>query len=161
MDAAEAVIDMENLMRQYATFLICATGDAFQGGIVKDDRSASNRWFFVNWDMEESFGAELAPDYFKTLGYGPPAPPVLRPALWRKLRENQTFRTRFSRLMTDLLDHALTREWLDTTIAHYRHSAIVHGVTDQADLDQVETFLRARPQQLRRDLAESLTGNST
>ncbi len=161
MAAVEAVIDLDNLARQYATFLICATGDAFQGGIVKDDRSASNRWFFVNWDMEESFGAEPASDYFETLGYGPPAPPVLRPALWRKLRQDPDFRARFSRLMNDLLEQALTQQWLDTTLARYRRAATAHGITDQTDLDQVEAFLRTRPQELRRDLAEFLTGKST
>ncbi len=161
MADADAVIDLENLMRQYAAFLICATGDAFQGGIVKDDRSASNRWFFVNWDMEESFGTELASDYFETLGYGPSAPPVLRPALWRKLREDPAFRARFSRLMTDLLEQALTQRWLDTTMAGYRRAATAHGITDQSDLDQVEAFLRDRPREVRQELAEFLSGKST
>ena len=158
---ADAVIDMENLMRQYAAFLFCATDDAFQGGIVKNDRSPANRWFFVNWDMEESFGTERARDYFATLGYGPSAPPVLRPVIWRKLRLDPAFRNRFSRLMTDLLDQILTRKWLDMTMARYRGQASAYGITDHGDLDQVETFLRARPRQLRRDLADFLAGSST
>jgi hypothetical protein len=161
MSDAEAAIDIENLMRQYAAFLICGTGDAFQGGIVKDDRKPTNRWFFVNWDMEDSFRAEITPDYFEHLGYGPPAPPVLRPALWRKLREDPAFRVRFSEFVTNLFDTKLTPQWLDTTITHYRREAIAHGIIGQDDLDQVEQFLRNQPNILRKLMAESFASEAT
>lgn len=160
MTDAEAAIDMENLMRQYAAFLICGTGDAFQGGIVKDDREPTNRWFFVNWDMEDSFRAEITPDYFEHLGYGPPAPPVLRPVLWRKLRKDPAFRERFSELFTNLLDTELTPHWLGTTIARYRREAAAHGIIEQGDLDQVEHFLRNQPNILRKVMAELLAGKA-
>ncbi len=159
-----AVIDLENLMRQYAAFLFCAVGDAFQGGIVKDDSSwsngTSNRWFFVNWDMEDSFGKPL-PNYFKTLGYGPPAPPVLRPLLWHKLSNDPAFQRRFSILMNNLLDNALTNNWIDKTITDYRKLAAKHGMTEQGELDEVEAFIRARPDQLRRELAAFMNDKST
>ena len=161
MTDAEAAIDMENLMRQYAAFLICGTGDAFQGGIVKDDRKPTNRWFFVNWDMEDSFRAEITPDYFEHLGYGPPAPQVLRPALWRKLREDSAFRARFSELVTNLLDTELTPQWLGTTIARYRRLATAHGIIGQDDLDHVEQFLRNQPNILRKVMTEFLASEAT
>jgi hypothetical protein len=161
MSDAEAVIDMENLMRQYAAFLFCGSGDAFQGGIVRDDRRPTSRWFFANWDMEDSFRDELTADYFESLGYGPLAPPVLRPVLWRKLREDSEFKTRFSELMTSLLDTELTPEWFDATIARYRRLAAAHGVIDQGDLDQVEQFLRNQPNALRKVMAEFLASEAT
>ena len=161
MTDAEAAINMENLMRQYAAFLICGTGDAFQGLIVKDDRNPANRWFFVNWDMEDSFSAEITPDYFEYLGYGPPAPPVLRPTLWRKLRENPAFRIRFSELVTNLLDTKLTQQWLNMTIAHYRHEATAHGIIRQDELDQVGQFLRNQPNILQKLMAEFFASETT
>jgi hypothetical protein len=161
MTDAETAIDMENLMRQYAAFLICGTGDAFQGGIVKDDRKPTNHWFFVNWDMEDSFRAEITPDYFEHLGYGPPAPPVLRPELWRKLRKDPAFQIRFSELVTNLLDTELTPQWLDTTIAHYRREAIAHGIIGQDDLGQVEQFFRNQPNILRKLMAEFSVSEAT
>ena len=161
MTDAEAAIDMDNLMRQYTAFLICGTDDAFQGGIVKDDREPTNRWFFVNWDMEESFRAEFTPDYFEHLGYGPPAPPVLRPVLWRKLRKDPAFRVRFSELVANLLDTELTPQWLDTTIDRYRREAAARGILGQGDFDQVEEFLRNQPNILRKVMAEYLADEAT
>lgn len=161
MTDAEASIDMENLMRQYAAFLICGTGDAFQGGIVKDDREPTSRWFFVNWDMEDSLRDEITPKYFEHLGYGPPAPPVLRPVLWRKLQEDPAFRLRFSELVTTLLDTELTPQWLDMTIAHYRREATAHGIIEQSDLDQVEQFLRKQPNILRKVMVELFASEAT
>ena len=161
MTEAEAAINMENLMRQYAAFLICGTSDAFQGLIVKDDRNPANRWFFVNWDMEDSFNVELTPDYVEHLGYGPPAPPVLRPMLWRKLRNDPAFRRRFMELVINFIDTEFTPQWLATRITHYRREAAAHGILEQNELDQVEQFLLNQPNILRKVMAKFMVGVTT
>ena len=156
----EKVINIENLMRQYAVYLICGTRDAFQGAIIKDDSNRKNTWFFINWDMEDSFFSRTSPNFFQTLGYGATAPPVLRPLLWKKLRNDPNFQQAFSNLISNLLDYQLTPDWIKFIIANYRGLAADHKVIILDEFDKIEHFLLKQRTIIRKEMITFNAGNA-
>ena len=48
-------MDLDNLTSWFISVLFCATTDAFQGVMLRDETASPPRWFWVNWDMDHSF----------------------------------------------------------------------------------------------------------
>ena len=49
-------VNIDNLTRWFLAVLFCATRDAYQGpGQFLDQRKETGGWFWVNWDMDQSF----------------------------------------------------------------------------------------------------------
>src|SRR4029453_10103112 len=56
MEAVAPLIDLENLTRWCIATVFCATGDPYQGpSQFRDPTRRSGQWFFVHWDMDQSF----------------------------------------------------------------------------------------------------------
>ena len=50
------LVDLDNLTRWFIATVFCATNDAYQGpGQFRDPTRESAQWFWVNWDMDQSF----------------------------------------------------------------------------------------------------------
>ena len=48
-------VDLDNLLRHLFTFIFCGTTDWTQGAAVLDNTAPGARWFWVHWDLDQSF----------------------------------------------------------------------------------------------------------
>jgi hypothetical protein len=56
LDALRAMIDMDNLTTWFLSVAFCATRDAYQGpGQFLDESLDRGGWFWVTWDLDQSF----------------------------------------------------------------------------------------------------------
>ena len=156
----EEVVDLDNLTNWFLSMLFCATTDAFQGVMLRDDAAAPPRWFWVNWDMDHSFMDlyQQAPvpwehDTFATLL----TKRELRSGLvTRLLEEDAQFAIRFKQALGDALNHRLTQRFLFERFDHYGRIAQSLQVPDQEYLPVMAEFLRRRGDVLRRQAPEYL-----
>ncbi len=154
-------VDVDNLYRWALAVLFCATGDLFQGTLVKD-QVAGSRWFWVAWDMDDSFGVTDAAgwqrDTFNRLVGR--ARRDLRSNLLFILLANETERRTFLHLATEALNHRLTERFLEERWRHYRAQAQVLGIGAETEtsLARMREFLERRRAMLAEQLAARLVG---
>ena len=156
----EEVVDVDNLTSWFISVLFCATTDAFQGAMLRDETASPARWFWVNWDMDHSFMDlyQQAPepwehDTFATLL----TKRELRSGLvTRLLEEDPRFAVRFKQALGDALNHRLTQRFLFERFDHYGRIAQSLQVPDQDYLPVLAEFLRRRADVLRRQASEYL-----
>ena len=140
--------------------LFCATTDAFQGVMLRDETASPPRWFWVNWDMDHSFmdlyqqAAEpWDHDTFATLL----SKRELRSGLvTRLLEEDPRYAVRFKQALGDALNHQLTQRFLLERFDHYGRVAQALQVPDQDYLPVLAEFLRRRADVIRRQATEYL-----
>jgi hypothetical protein len=159
------VVDLDNLTQWFISVLFCATTDAFQGVMLRDDAADRPRWFWVNWDMDHSFmdlykqaSAPWEHDTFSTLLS---KREVRSGLVTRLLDEDPRYAVRLKQALADALNHQLTPAFLMERFEHYGRLAQTLQVPDQAYLPVLADFLRRRPDVVRRLAAEYLPrGNS-
>ncbi len=151
------VVDLENLLRWFMATAFCGTRDAFQGpGQFRDASRARAQWFWVNWDMDGSFG-NVEFDPFRELLLPPGVEhrgrrhDEVRPyILTRLIAEDPAFKARFKEAWIEAMVYRLNPDFLHERFDHYRDVAVTYGVKPQAYLPVLEDFLRRRPAVLRR-----------
>ncbi|HEY8536871.1 MAG TPA: CotH kinase family protein [Vicinamibacterales bacterium] len=147
-DALADRIDIDNLTTWFIAMLYCATTDAFQGLMLRDDTSETPRWFWVVWDMDHSFMDlyRRAPvswqhDTFRTLLR---QPEVRSEIVTRLLAEDPDYARRFKSRLAEALNHQLTPAFLLERFEHYARLAQLLRVRDQSYLPVLHEFLRNR-----------------
>jgi hypothetical protein len=165
MDAVAEVVDLENLTRWLLSVLFCGTEDAYQGPAqFRDDTKSTANWFFINWDMDQSFMPHKRPTptpweqdtYFSVLNQpgqrhrGRRRNDVRSDILTTLLQEDERYRDYYKRLYVEVMNHRLTREFLDERYAVYRTIATTYGVTHLEYLPVLRDYLSLRPASLRR-----------
>jgi hypothetical protein len=155
-------VDLENLTRWTLSILFCGTTDVWQGYAARDRRAPGGRWFWINWDMDHSFMDlyQRAPvpweiDTYRTLLGEQDGRSVL---VTRLLESDPAYRTYFLRMLGDMLNHRLTREFLQARLAHYRTMAAVHGVRETGFLDLIEAFFQQRASVIHRMTPKYIAG---
>lgn len=154
MDAVAQLIDLDNLTRWTIATLFCATGDPYQGpSQFRDPTRSTRQWFFVHWDMDQSFRAA---DHDTFAGIfirrGQPLRRLSDPRAYileTLLRDDPAYREYFERVWVDLMNHRLTPTFLEERYDHYERLAKELGVEDLSYLRPLKQFLRARPAALR------------
>ena len=161
------LVDLDNLTRWFISVVFCNTRDAFQGpGQFRDPTRSTAQWFFVNWDMDESFRVVDA-DTFDALLEKPgrrrgrranePRPRIMTTLLTR----DPEYRAYFARVWVDVMNHAITPAFLRERYQHYADTAVALGVPDLAYLKPLKAFLDARPAIVRAQAEQRLgTGPS-
>jgi hypothetical protein len=150
------IVDLENLLRWFMATAFCGTRDAFQGpGQLRDASRARAQWFWVNWDMDGSFG-NVEFDPFRELLLPPGVRhrgrrhDEVRPyILTRLLAEDPSFKERFKEAWIEAMVYRLSSDFLLERFDHYRDVAVTYGVTPRTYLPVLEDFLRRRPAILR------------
>ena len=156
----EEVVDLDNLTSWFLSVLFCATTDAFQGVMLRDETASPPRWFWVNWDMDHSFmdlyqqaSHPWEHDTFSTLL----TKRELRSGLvTRLLEEDPRYAVRFKQALGDALNHRLTEPFLMERFDYYGRIAQALQVPDQEYLPILAEFLRRRAEVLRRQAQEYL-----
>ena len=145
------LVDLDNLTRWFIATVFCATNDAYQGpGQFRDPMRESSQWFWVNWDMDQSF-RQPEQDTFGYLLSRTGRPRGRRPneprprILVALLDDDPQYRAYFQRVWTDVMNHVLTPAFLDERFEHYRAEAERLDLKDLAYQVPLKEFLQRRP----------------
>ena len=162
MREVSQLVDIENLTRWFIAVIFCGTHDAFQGpGQFLDPYRKRAPWFWVAWDMDESFRI-VEHDTFdhilesKTSRRGrrdnEPRPRILTGLL----KGDPEYREYFKAQWVDAMNHVLTPEFVRAKYEYYAELAVKLGVPDTDYLPEVKRFLDERPTVLRTMAAQYL-----
>jgi hypothetical protein len=162
MATAGELVDVESLTRWFIAIAFCATRDPFQGPSQFRDASRPRaQWFWVNWDMDASFGNARNNPFDELLL--PPAggrrgrrADEVRPYLMTMLLRDPAYREYFKQMWVAAMNRRLSPAFLRERFEHYRQVAITYGVASVEYLPRLETFLTERPRVLREFAARVL-----
>jgi hypothetical protein len=157
------LVDLDNLTRWFIATAFCGTRDPFQGpSQFRDEGRPRAQWFWVNWDMDESFG-NVRQDPFNDLLIPPGGArrgrrddevrPYLMTAL---LAQDPAYREIFKARWIEAMNFQITPAFLRERFDHYRQIARTYGVAKLDYLQPLEAFLTERPRVLREQAARYL-----
>ncbi len=156
------LVDIDNLTRWFIAMVFCGTLDAYQGpGQFYQPERTPAPWFWVTWDMDHSFQLE-ALDSFAGLLEAPgqrrgrranePRPRILTTLL----RDDPEYREYFKTVWVELMNFAVTRDFVRERFAYYAAQNLALGVPDSEYLPRVRQFLEHRPAIIRAHAAHWL-----
>jgi formylglycine-generating enzyme required for sulfatase activity len=123
-------VNVDNLTRWFVAVAFSATRDAYQGpGQFLDRTKTTGGWFWVNWDMDQSFRDWNLDSYQYLLerideqrrGRNPAEPRPL--ILTHLIAEDPEYRQYLKRVIQDALNHQLTDAFLQERFEHYLETA--------------------------------------
>jgi formylglycine-generating enzyme required for sulfatase activity len=144
-------VNLENLTRWFLAVAFCATRDAYQGpGQFLDQTKRSGGWFWVNWDMDQSF-RDWNHDSFQYLlerigeqrrGRNPSEP---RAVILSELIANDAgYREYLKREVQRVLNHHVTDAFLQERYNRYLDIAGQLRVSNLDYLPRLRRFLENR-----------------
>jgi hypothetical protein len=173
MDRLGELVDVDNLVRHLFSIIFCGTTNWRQGVLARDGRNNALAWFWVNWDMDQSF-VDLAGRHRVTT-----REPWEQEALdlvlvnrkwWQKefvpakdlradlfqalLRDDPAFPRYFVDLCMDALNHRIPPEFLGARIDECIRVETGRGAGEgvMESLLAIRKFLTHRPDHVRHEL---------
>ena len=161
-------VDLDNLCRWFVSMMICGTGDALQGPLVHDDSTAASKWFWINWDMDNSFmsaGRHQTPHPWEFDVYDDlithfrrdPRSHLLRSLI----RDQSGFRVRLLQTYLEIVNHRVTDEFLAERVSYYESQARSLGLGDLESFDRFRFFFAKRAPIVRQRLGSHLGETSS
>jgi len=170
MREAGKKVDIENLSLWFISQFFTAGNDMYQGPLLRDRTKPDARWFWVNWDMDQSFVNPYEDDVKilwqqrlnlhnvirnperdrknpRTARFQNKDP---RAILFRRLSsEDPAYKTYFERLLMDTLNHKINPAYLDAWLDRQREAILALNTDDQDFFQTLAAFLHHRPAYLR------------
>jgi formylglycine-generating enzyme required for sulfatase activity len=151
MQAAAELLDLENVTNWFLAVVFAATRDAYQGpGQFLDEARERAPWFWVTWDLDESF-RDWDLDSFQYLlervGERPRGRRASEPratVLTRLIAGDAGYRAYLAGRVDDMLNHQLTQAYIDARASHYSGIARAYGVRSLAYVPRLHAFLQKR-----------------
>jgi hypothetical protein len=145
-------VDLDNLTRWFLAVAFSATRDTYQGPGQFENRTRDRAsWFWVNWDMDQSFRnwdldsyqylLERIGEDRKGRNHAEPRPRLLTDLI----AEDPQYREFFKRTFQHLMNHRLTPAFLEARYRHYEALAGTMDVPDRRFLPRLKDFLERRP----------------
>jgi formylglycine-generating enzyme required for sulfatase activity len=144
-------VNVDNLTRWFLAVAFSATRDAYQGpGQFLDRTKTTGGWFWVNWDMDQSFRDWNLDSYQYLLervaeerrGRNPAEPRAV--ILSQLIAEDAEYRDYLKRAVQTTLNHQLTQAFLDERYEHYVTAATRLQVRRLDYLPQLRRFFERR-----------------
>jgi formylglycine-generating enzyme required for sulfatase activity len=144
-------VNIDNLTRWFLAAAFCATRDAYQGpGQFLDETKPSGGWFWVNWDMDQSFRDWNHDSYQYLLeriaeqrrGRNPAEPRSV--ILSQLIADDPAYREYLKRAVQRMLNHQVTEAFLQERYAHYLDTATQLRVENLEYLRRLRQFLERR-----------------
>jgi hypothetical protein len=163
MEEAAKYIDVDSLSRYIFSIMYCGDSDGFQGVAVLDKSLPDAKWFWINWDPDHSFQDRYrykAKNKKRKIWEQDAIELVINKGLIRSvlftrlLTESLQYRLYFLRLVTDVLNHCITAEFMNSRIDHYEQLAISYGIQDFAFINRYRLFTEHRPAFIRKQMAQ-------
>ncbi len=164
-------VDIENLSLWFVSQFFTAGNDMYQGPLLRDRTEPDASWFWVNWDMDQSFINPHEVDAKKLWEQALNLHNVIRnpkrdrknprtarfqnkdprAILFRRLsNEDPAYKAYFERLFMDTLNHKINPAYLDTWLDRQRAAILPLNTDDQAFFKTLADFLQHRPAYLRK-----------
>jgi formylglycine-generating enzyme len=144
-------VNVDNLTRWFLAVAFCATRDAYQGpGQFLDETKREGGWFWVNWDMDQSFRSWDLDSYqylFERVGEGRRGRNRAEPRaflLTHLIAEDAEYREYFKRTVQRILNHYVTDAFLMERYEYYLDTATSLRVPDLGYLSRLKDFLARR-----------------
>jgi hypothetical protein len=145
------MVDLESLTRWFIAVAFAATGDAFQDpGTIKDLTRERSAWFWVNWDMDESFHRGAVDMYRELLNRvdepkrGRNVAESRPTIIGHLLAEDAEYRAYYKRLFTAAMNHHLTLRSVLRRVDHHAAVAERFGVYSPATWVELKEIVQAR-----------------
>jgi len=144
-------VDIDNVTRWFLAVAFSATRDAYQGpGQLLDRTKGTGGWFWVNWDMDQSFRDWNLDSYQYLLervaegrrGRNPAEPRSV--ILSQLIAEDAAYREYLKRVVQKTLNHQLTQAFLMERYEHYLTVATQLQVQRLDYLPRLREFLQKR-----------------
>ena len=144
-------VNIDNLTRWFVAVAFSATRDAYQGpGQFLDRTKTTGGWFWVNWDMDQSFRDWNLDSYQYLLervaegrrGRNPAEPRSV--ILSQLIAEDPIYRDYLKRVVQKALNHQLTQAFLMERYEHYLTVATQLQVRRLDYLPRLRQFLERR-----------------
>lgn len=144
-------VNIDNVTRWFVAVAFTATRDAYQGpGQFLDRTKTSGGWFWVNWDMDQSFRDWNLDSYQYLLervaegrrGRNPAEPRSV--ILSELIAEDPEYRDYLKRVVQKALNHQLTQAFLMERYEHYLTTATQLQVRSFDYLPRLRQFLERR-----------------
>ena len=165
METIAEIVDLENLSRWFIAQVICGAFDAMQGPLLLDETREDARWFWINWDMDSSFGLAWAVDLQEKWAVDVFSRIVMRnrrdvrSRILRGLIEGSPeFRLYLLGLFTEITNHRVNSEFLTQLLVSYEETARRHGLEDVGFLDRIGAFMLDRGPAVRERMGARLDG---
>jgi len=151
MESVSRYVNIDNVTRWFLAVAFSATRDAYQGpGQFLDESKATGGWFWVNWDMDQSFRDWDLDSYQYLLerigeqrrGRNPAEPRSV--ILTHLLAEDLQYREYFKRIVQKALNHQLTDAFLRERYEHYLDTATALRVSNLDYLPRLRAFIEKR-----------------
>ncbi len=155
LEEAQKHIDVKNLSCFLFALAFCGNSDGFQGAAILETKKTDAKWFWVNWDMDGSWWYRKA-DNREVWEMALPAKnrSGLHPYIFsRLLTESPEYRSFFAKLVTDILNHKLNHEYLDSRLEYYDRLAKAIGIKEEKLL-RGGHFFEHRADYVRSQMAE-------
>jgi formylglycine-generating enzyme required for sulfatase activity len=144
-------VNIDNVTRWFVAVAFTATRDAYQGpGQFLDRTKSAGGWFWVNWDMDQSFRDWNLDSYQYLLervaegrrGRNPAEPRSV--ILSKLIAEDPQYRDYLKRVVQKALNHQLTQAFLMERYEHYLTTATQLQVRRLDYLPRLRQFLERR-----------------
>lgn len=156
-------IDLDNMSRQIFAWAFCGTTDYCQGVGVFDYQKPKAKLFWLTWDMDHSFyDIGAARKVLSRKNWQQPAFKMFyfkgrhkcgRPKLFSRLMdESPEYRDFYINLITGLLNHRLTREYLLSRVSYYKKMLNDFGSPHSEYIVMLQEFMNNRPDFMRKDM---------
>jgi len=160
MNEVKKKVDIKNLSLWWISQLYCAGKDHYQGPAVFDKNNKNAKWFWINWDMDQSIqntrekGKKiweqelcLAEVVHSTRGLDRKDP---RGVLFRRLmNEDQTYREYFEKLLSEVLNHRLSAKYIESRVSYFEMMGKSLG-TEAFKGEDIRQYFKNRPAFLRK-----------
>lgn len=167
MAEAKKKVDVENLSLWWISQLFCAGKDHYQGPAVLDKTKENAKWFWINWDMDQCFRntREKEKEIWEqelclnevmnstsSLDRKDPRGVLFR----RMMTEDPEYKIYFENLLTEVLNHRLSRGYLESRIQYYEKAGKEINIPDFEGTD-IRLFYKKRSIYLRKLMQKYFT----
>lgn len=168
LEEAQKYVDIDNMSRQIFSWMFCGTTDQLQGSAILDRSKPAAKWYWINWDMDQSFidfsknKRKRRPPWKKEgieLGlcernHWLNAGDVRQILFTRLMDESPEYKEYFFKLAVDLLENYIDDDFLNERLDYYAGLTIPNG-TDRSpaatarrvkgNIGRLKQFMKLRP----------------
>lgn len=163
LDDIEARVDLKNLTNWIIAITFLGVTDAFQGPAIFDysDSKTAAQWEWYTYDLDHAFWdvyGQAPQPWLVDIFVGKDnleSPRDPRAVIFTHLRQNSAeYRLYFLNRFTEVMNHILTKPYLQSLVRHYSDLAAAYELDNSAFEETIKVFLSERSAVLRQQVSK-------